>query len=78
MKFKCCGIESKNDFDIATKWNRTNPWWNNSMPIENKNFKYPLTCCPINKNWTVINSIISCAINGSDIYETVSKDFSNI
>jgi len=75
LKFKCCGIESKNDFDITTQWNRTNPWWNNSMPIENRNFKYPLTCCPING---VVNKAISCAINGSYIYEIVSKDFSTI
>jgi hypothetical protein len=52
------------------------------MPIENRYFKYPLACCPINgmvnKNWTVFNRAISCAINGSDIYEIVSKDFRTI
>jgi hypothetical protein len=82
LKFKCCGIENKNDFNITIKWNRTNPWWNSSMPIENKNFKYPLTCCPINdifnKDWRIFNKVISCAINGSDIYEIVSKDFRDI
>ncbi len=77
MKLQCCGIESKNDFDVASKWNRTNPWWNNAIPIENRNFKYPLTCCPIND---ILNKdrVMSCAINGSDIYEIVSKDFHDI
>ncbi len=82
MKLQCCGIESKNDFDVAYKWNRTNPWWNNAIPIENRNFKYPLTCCPINyisnKDRILFNRVMSCAINGSDIYEIVSKDFHDI
>jgi hypothetical protein len=68
LKLKCCGIENKNDFQLTNQWNRTNPWWNNSTSIEHKNFKYPLTCCPINDNWI---SVISCAINGSNIYEIV-------
>lgn len=63
---------------MTTKWNRTNPWWNNSMIIENKNFKYPLTCCPMDnistKNSTALNRLISCAINGTDTYEIVSKN----
>jgi hypothetical protein len=42
------------------------------MPIKNRYFKYPLTCCPINDNF---HEVISCAINGSDMYEIVSKDF---
>ncbi|CAF3726340.1 unnamed protein product [Rotaria sordida] len=72
-QLKCCGIESKNDFDITNNWDRTNPWWTNSMAIENKNFKYPLTCCPINnisnQNWHLSQKVISCALQGNDIYE---------
>ncbi|CAF2478125.1 unnamed protein product [Rotaria sp. Silwood2] len=71
-QLKCCGIESKNDFDITNNWNRTNPWWTNSMSIENKNFKYPLTCCPINnisnKDWQLSQEAISCALHGNNIY----------
>ncbi|CAF0803744.1 unnamed protein product [Rotaria sordida] len=72
-QLKCCGIESKNDFNITNNWNRTNPWWTNSMSIENRNFKYPLTCCPINnisnKDWQLSQKAILCALHGSDIYE---------
>jgi hypothetical protein len=49
------------------------------MPIENQNFKYPLTCCPMsNTDSIVFNRILSCAINGSDIYEIVCQDYSDI
>ncbi|CAF1008195.1 unnamed protein product [Adineta steineri] len=64
--FKCCGIDSKYDFNITNSWNRTNPWWNTSMLIENRDFKYPLTCCPMNNTF---NDILSCGINGTYIQE---------
>ncbi|UJR36060.1 hypothetical protein I4U23_028796 [Adineta vaga] len=71
--FKCCGIESKNDFDMNSKWSRTNPWWNQSMTMENKSFIYPLTCCPIDelfkKEKNSFSKLLSCAIDGNDIYE---------
>ncbi|CAF0942876.1 unnamed protein product [Adineta steineri] len=64
--FKCCGIGSKHDFNVTYSWNRTNPWWNTSMLIENRDFKYPLTCCPMNNT---LNDILSCAMNGTYIHE---------
>ncbi|CAF4388503.1 unnamed protein product, partial [Adineta steineri] len=64
--FKCCGIDSKHDFNVTYAWNRTIPWWNTSMLIENRDFKYPLTCCPINNTF---NDILSCAMNGTYIHE---------
>ncbi|CAF4425966.1 unnamed protein product [Adineta steineri] len=64
--FKCCGIDSKYDFNVTYAWNRTNPWWNTSMLIENRDFKYPLTCCPMNNTF---NDILSCGINGTYIRE---------
>ncbi|CAF0751111.1 unnamed protein product [Rotaria sp. Silwood1] len=72
-QLKCCGIESKNDFNVTNNWNRTNPWWTNSMSMENRNFKYPLTCCSINtisnRDWQLSQKVISCALHGNDIYE---------
>ncbi|CAF2057656.1 unnamed protein product [Rotaria magnacalcarata] len=73
-QLQCCGIESKHDFDITKSWNRTNPWWKSPMSMEKKDFKYPLTCCPMNSNSSgkdlqVFQKAINCAINGSDIYE---------
>jgi len=49
------------------------------MPIEYQNFKYPLTCCSMsNTDSIVFNRILSCTINGSDIYEIVCQDYSDI
>ncbi|CAF3418808.1 unnamed protein product [Rotaria socialis] len=73
-QLQCCGIESKHDFDIAKSWNRTNPWWESSMSIEKKDFKYPLTCCPTSrssseKDLQIFQKALNCAIHGSGIYE---------
>ena len=49
------------------------------MPIEYKNFKYPLTCCPINSTDSIaFNRTLSCAINGLDIYEIVRSNLFNV
>lgn len=71
MKLHCCGIESKDDFNETNSWNRTNPWWTNSMTEEYKNFKYPLTCCPLKTDMNAFQNMISCTITGSDIYDIV-------
>ena len=66
-------MDSKDDFNMTMNWNRTNPW------IESGDFKYPLTCCPINKNFNinskVFNRVLSCTMNGNGIYEMVRRDF---
>ena len=81
LQLKCCGIESKSDFDLTVKWNRTNPWWNHSMPMGDKHFKYPLTCCPINNSFNtdaiVFHNVLSCALNGSGVYDIVRETFSH-
>jgi hypothetical protein len=45
------------------------------MSIEKRNFKYPLTCCSINdifkEDSDLFNRAITCAVNGSNIYEIV-------
>ena len=71
---------NKNDFAGAIKWNRTNPWWNPSMPIVAREFRYPLTCCPLNKirdNWKnlptdQLQQAATCALYGTNIYEIVN------
>lgn len=66
-------MENKNDFNMTMNWNRTNPW------SESVDFKYPLTCCPIHEKFNidskVFTRVLSCAINGNDIYEMVRRDF---
>ncbi|CAF1306991.1 unnamed protein product [Adineta ricciae] len=73
-RLKCCGIEGTNDFEINSKWNRTNPWWNRSMTIDQQTFKYPLTCCPIDElsknKKNSLSRIVSCAVDGTNVYET--------
>ncbi|CAF1304349.1 unnamed protein product [Rotaria sordida] len=74
---QCCGVEGKLDFFGTTKWNRTNPWWNSSLPVTMKEFVYPLTCCPIGnlqQNWNdlpldQLQQASNCALNGTNIYE---------
>ncbi|CAF1264988.1 unnamed protein product [Rotaria sp. Silwood1] len=75
--FQCCGVENKLDFIGTIKWNRTNPWWNSSLPSTMKEFVYPLTCCPIGnlrENWNnlpldQLQQAANCALNGINIYE---------
>lgn len=80
FQFECCGVLGKTDFLGTKQWNRTNPWWTSQMPPNMKEFVYPLTCCPMNKsqeNWhsLPLNQLQKagfCALNGANIYETVS------
>ncbi|UJR36057.1 hypothetical protein I4U23_028793 [Adineta vaga] len=74
--FECCGVDSKDDFNGTTKWNRRNIWWDASMGNSAQNFTYPLTCCKINsgggKNWNDFNEVqlrtgVICAVNGTNI-----------
>ncbi len=69
--------------DLATgtiKWNRTNPWWTPSSGVMTKEFRYPLTCCPMNKTHDNRNSFTidqlkqatNCALYGTNIYDVVS------
>ncbi len=70
----------KSDFDGTANWNRTNPWWNSSMPFTARQFVYPLTCCPTNKvqdNWNSLpveqlKQAANCALSGNNVYEVVS------
>ncbi|CAF1307029.1 unnamed protein product [Adineta ricciae] len=76
--FECCGIDSKDDFNGTTKWNRTNIWWTSSMGNNYRTFAYPLTCCNSkngsSNNWndfsaTQLQSGLTCAVTGVGVYQ---------
>lgn len=70
---------NKDDFAGTIKWNRTNPWKKGGMPSSVSNFRYPLTCCPLNKirdNWNnlpmdQLEQAAHCAVTGTNIYQMV-------
>ena len=70
---------NKDDFDGTIKWNRTNPWWKSGMGSLTSKFRYPLTCCPLNKirdNWNKLptdqlEQAAHCAMTGTNVYQIV-------
>ncbi len=78
---QCCGVYNSSDFADATKFNKTNPWWNPSMNATWQNFTVPITCCNVGNvfqsNWNSLPSnqleaSADCAVSGIGIYQTVS------
>lgn len=67
---------NRSDFHGPMKWNRTNPWAKSGLITQ---FRYPLTCCPLNKlreNWNQLpidqlEQAAHCAITGTNIYQIV-------